>query len=86
VTDRELILHAINGERIRQDKKWGKINKKMLASMPSVLLEESGEVARAVLEKDHDNLQVELVQVAAVCVKWLEIILKYESLRRGKNP
>jgi NTP pyrophosphatase (non-canonical NTP hydrolase) len=58
---------------------------KMLSSMPSVLLEEAGEVARAVLEKDHDNLQVELVQVAAVCVKWLEIILNEDSLRRKNS-
>jgi NTP pyrophosphatase (non-canonical NTP hydrolase) len=74
MTGRDLILFDIYDERIRQDKKWGKINKKMLPLMPSVLLEEAGEVARAVLEKDHENLQVELVQVAAVCVKWLEIL------------
>lgn len=38
----------------------------------AVLTEESGEVARAVLERDHANLRTELVQVAAVAVAWLE--------------
>ena len=38
----------------------------------AVLSEECGEVARAVLEKDDDQLRAELVQVAAVAVAWLE--------------
>lgn len=45
----------------------------------AVLVEEVGEVARAILEKQglandtHDkNLRKELVQVAAVCVAWIE--------------
>lgn len=38
----------------------------------AVLLEECGEVARAVLSADHDSLERELVQVAAVAVAWLE--------------
>jgi hypothetical protein len=39
-----------------------------------VLGEECGEVARAVLERDDDALIRELVQVAAVCVAWLEAL------------
>ena len=38
----------------------------------TVLLKEVGEVARAVLERDVDQLRTELVQVAAVAVAWLE--------------
>lgn len=38
----------------------------------AVLGEEVGEVARALLEKDAAGLRVELVQVAAVAVAWLE--------------
>lgn len=37
-----------------------------------VLAEEVGEVARAVFERDGQNLRDELVQVAAVAVAWLE--------------
>ena len=39
-----------------------------------VLGEKCGEVARAVLERDDDALIRELVQVAAVCVAWLEAL------------
>lgn len=38
----------------------------------AVLTEEVGEVARAVLEKDDAAVMRELVQIAAVCVAWLE--------------
>lgn len=38
----------------------------------AVLAEEFGEVARAVCERDERNLAEELIQVAAVCVAWLE--------------
>lgn len=37
-----------------------------------VLTEETGEVCRAILEADHEAVRRELVQVAAVCVAWLE--------------
>lgn len=37
-----------------------------------VLAEECGEVARAVLDQKPDQLRTELVQVAAICVAWLE--------------
>ncbi len=38
----------------------------------AVLTEETGEVARAVLDADPTGLRLELVQVAAVAVAWLE--------------
>lgn len=38
----------------------------------AVLLEECGEVARAVLSADHMALREELTHVAAVAVAWLE--------------
>ena len=40
----------------------------------AVLTEEVGEVARAALEHDTDGLRLELVQVAAVAVAWLEAL------------
>lgn len=39
-----------------------------------VLMEEAGEVAEAVLEKQTSELATELVQVATVCVAWLEAL------------
>jgi NTP pyrophosphatase (non-canonical NTP hydrolase) len=38
----------------------------------TVLMEEVGEVARALLDGNADQLETELVQVAAVAVAWLE--------------
>ena len=40
----------------------------------AVLSEECGEVARAVLDNDIDQLRTELIQVAAVAVAWLEAL------------
>ena len=40
----------------------------------AILTEEVGEVARAALEHDTDGLRLELVQVAAVAVAWLEAL------------
>ena len=37
----------------------------------TILVEEIGEVAKAVQDKDRDNLREELVQVAALAVAWL---------------
>lgn len=49
----------------------------------AVLTKEIGEVAKAILEKDNRGLYMELVQVAAVAVKWLEAI-EYADVERTK--
>jgi NTP pyrophosphatase (non-canonical NTP hydrolase) len=36
------------------------------------LAEEFGEVSEAIQNKDYENMRDELVQVAAICVAWLE--------------
>ena len=39
----------------------------------TILAEEFGEVAKAILENEpEDALEAEIIQVAAVCVSWLE--------------
>lgn len=70
----DAIIAAINAERQRADLKfgdregvWDISEERKLA----VLTEEVGEVAEAVLKDDRDNLRQELIQVAAMCVKWL---------------
>lgn len=80
--NRDAINAAIDKERIRQQVKWGGHHDWGMGDCSSpqvaptvkaaVLSEECGEVARAVLDRDDDALRVELIQVAAVAVAWLE--------------
>lgn len=44
--------------------------------MLTVLVEEVGEVARAMIEEKPEELRTEVLQCAAVCVKWLELLDK----------
>lgn len=76
------IFAAIDAERLRQSLKWDRphawgrgdcSSHEVDATVKAaVLTEECGEVARAVLEVDTAGLRIELVQVAAVAVAWLE--------------
>lgn len=84
--DRQEIFQEITTERARQEKlhPLPKVKKTDSADLNavtqliinseflSVLVEETGEVAQA-LQGD-GNLREELVQVASVCVRWLENI------------
>jgi NTP pyrophosphatase (non-canonical NTP hydrolase) len=79
---RDQIYALIGAERIRQIEQWGKPHPWGWGDCSSddvapivkaaVLTEEVGEVARAVLDQDPEQLQAELVQVATVAVAWLE--------------
>jgi len=65
------IKELIFFERKRQNKlhpNFGKTDSEKLM----ILVEEVGEVAKAIQEGDVDNLKEELVQVAAVAQRWLE--------------
>ena len=55
-----------------QDNLWGSQRALPNLRWNAILVEEVGEVAKAILEEDHNNLERELVQVAAVCVQWLK--------------
>ena len=76
------IYSEIDDERRRQNEKWGGTHAWGTGDCSSrsvhnstklmVLAEECGEVARAVLDIDAEQLRAELVQVAAVAVAWLE--------------
>ena len=82
-------IEWVKEERRRQDKKWGKVDHGSFR-MFTILSEEVGEVAR-VLEQGCDSklsqeeyeqeLEYELIQVAAVAVKWLEAIRR----RKGSH-
>lgn len=67
MTQKDIIFDAIMQERRRQDglHHWTKKTNKL-----AVLVEEVGEIASA-LQGDGD-LEEELIQLASVCVRWLE--------------
>jgi len=68
------VLVAVAAERARQDARWGEQNViyRSLADALAVLVEEVGEVARAVCEHDPAAVRAEAVQVAAVAVALVE--------------
>ena len=67
------IMAEIIDERKAQDKVWGPVKDgKDIETMPAVLMEEVGEVARAHLQGQPFSMRAELIQVAAVAVKWIE--------------
>lgn len=67
------LMQAILEERDRQDAIFGKQPRHRNPEVYlAVLVEEVGEIAKAILEKDSENYPVELVQVAAVCLAALE--------------
>jgi NTP pyrophosphatase (non-canonical NTP hydrolase) len=65
----DIIFDAIMQERSRQDELhiWNKRTDRL-----AVLVEEVGEIAAAI--QGDGDLAEELVQLAAVCVRWLEDI------------
>ena len=68
------VYRLIDLEREQQDAKWGPASTDASDHycMLAILTEEVGEVARALLERDMVHMFGEIVQVAAVAVKWLE--------------
>lgn len=75
-------IELVESERRRQAELWagphdwgaGDCSSPLVAAPVklAVLVEEVGEVAKALLEHDDGDLRDELVQVAAVAVAWLE--------------
>lgn len=75
---RSEIVQLLLEERDKQDNKWGADRNLPELLWQCILSEETGEVANAVLELKHkvtglEDLKKELVQVAAVCMAWLEM-------------
>lgn len=72
-------------EREAQDAKWGEqhhSDEKWLA----ILLEELGETAEAVLEKNEEGLLEEVVQVAEVLQNWVTSRDWYDDSSRFLDP
>jgi NTP pyrophosphatase (non-canonical NTP hydrolase) len=67
------IFEAIREERTRQDSRWGRQEHGGLYWL-AIAGEEFGEVARALVEGDEEQVSRELIQLAAVVVAWLECV------------
>jgi NTP pyrophosphatase (non-canonical NTP hydrolase) len=71
--DRDLFKTMLDVERDRQDEKWGAqdhSDEKWLV----ILMEEVGEIAKAMLEKDEDEMIFEMIHSAAVISAWFECV------------
>lgn len=68
------IFESIKAERARQDERHGEGNKgSSNFRYLTIATEEIGEVAKAILDGEStERIVEELVQVAAVCVQWIE--------------
>lgn len=64
-------LAQVSLERERQEAKWGHQHHEPDRWL-AILAEEFGEVAKDVVEGNERSLYVELTQVAAVAVAWME--------------
>jgi len=65
------VLKDVLSERYKQDAKWGQQDHDEDRWMV-ILMEEVGEVARAIFDENPANYREELVQVAAVAVAAIE--------------
>lgn len=68
----EAIRGWIDDERARQLELWGSQEDNSDAAWYLIASEEFGEIAKAILEKDYDNLEVEIIQTLAVLQAWME--------------
>lgn len=69
--ERTDIMAAIFIERYRQEAIHPKNE---LHDYLPIMIEEVGEIGTAIQNRDEINLKEELVQLAAICVRWLEAI------------
>jgi NTP pyrophosphatase (non-canonical NTP hydrolase) len=76
------LLLEIENERVRQDKKWGVQNHNPDYWMV-ILLEEVGEAAKAILERDWPGYCNELIEAAAVAVAAVESLHRNGAPRKG---
>ncbi len=72
------IIKLILEERIKQDNKWGEQNHDVYKWL-AILGEEVGEVNKAALENNYDEIISELIQIGAVTLAMIE------SLERNRN-
>ena len=78
-------LYQLIQERKRQDEKWGReFPGRTDDRWLTILEEEVGECANAILSDEEASLEQEIIQVAAVCLSWLELrVPRSEQLGEG---
>lgn len=79
-----IVWRAIEDERLRQLQKWGEqlhLDEKWI----QIILEEFGELAKAILEKNEQDIVIELIQMTACCVAWLEVFAHMQAWRLGQT-
>lgn len=72
-------LVLVAAEMYRQIELWGDQCGKPQGIWSAILTEEVGEVAKAVLDNDVENLKEELIQVAAVAASWYNCLTREQS-------
>jgi NTP pyrophosphatase (non-canonical NTP hydrolase) len=70
-------LNKVLDERDRQDEKWSTHRQIKPSIWLAILVEEIGEVAKAMLQQKPYEMRKELVQVCAVSMAWLEAIEEF---------
>ena len=71
---RAIVLEAVLAERERQDTMYGNQSGHSDEYWNVIATEENGEVARAIWEKDDENMYAEIIQACAVYFAWAEAI------------
>ena len=71
---RAIVLEAVLAERERQDTMYGNQSGHSDEYWNVIATEENGEVARAIWEKDDENMYEENIQACAVYFAWAEAI------------
>lgn len=82
----EEILADVIAEMNRQDTKWGDQSHHPILLWNAILGEEAGEVAKAALENNRDNLEVELIQTAAVAIQFVRAVRLKRLMPAGIEP
>jgi len=74
--EREVVFASINEEREKQDAKFG-VQEHGDLYWAAILMEEVGEVAQAIIqERSYEEVEKEILHVAAVAVSWAECHLR----------
>ena len=77
-------FEKVQDERLRQLKKWG-IQRHSFSVWGNILSEENGEVSKAILENNVEELKDELIQTATVALNVYDILMQQEVLNEDKT-
>lgn len=67
------VIDEVIEEQKRQHEIWGEQNHGSFKYL-SILVEEIGEIAKAILEHDTENIRVEVIHSAAIAISFVECL------------